>query len=105
MMLQSTIFAVAVLTIFLASIGGPAVTIVSMGLAQLMSPVEMRGRIVGLLITLAFGIQPIASLWIGYLAQWLSVPFAILLNALCLCAGAVLILLTHRELLKWNVPS
>jgi hypothetical protein len=85
MMLQPTIFAFAVLTIFLTSIGGPAVTIVSMGLAQLMSPAEMRGRIVGLLITVAFGIQPIASL--------------------CLCAGAVLILLTHRELLKWNVPS
>jgi len=104
-MSHSTTLVAALLTIFLASIGGPAVTVVAMGLAQIMSPADMRGRIVGLLIMVGFGIQPIASLWIGYLAQWLGVPLAIMLNGFCLMAGAVLILLTRRELFQWNAPS
>jgi Transmembrane secretion effector len=105
LMSQVTTSAAAILMIFLASIGGPAVTVIAMGLAQIMSPADMRGRIVGLLIMVSFGIQPIASLWIGYLAQWLGVPFAILLNGFCLCVGAALLILTRYELIKWNVPS
>jgi len=102
---QVTIFAAAILTVFLASIGGPAVTVIAMGLVQVMSPADMRGRIVGLLIMVGFGMQPIASLWIGFLAQGLGVPFAILLNGFCLCACVALILLTRHELIKWNTPA
>jgi Na+/melibiose symporter-like transporter len=102
---QATISATAILTVFLASMGGPAVATVAMGLIQLMSPADMRGRIVGLFIIVGFGIQPIASLWIGYLAQWFGVSFAIMVNAFCLCAGVVIILLTRREFRKWNTPS
>ena len=105
LMSQSTVSVVALLTMLLASIGGPAMTVIAMGLAQIMSPGDMRGRIVGLFIMVGFGIQPIASLWIGYLAEWLGIPFAILLNGLCLVAGAVLIILTRRALFKWEVPS
>jgi hypothetical protein len=102
---QAATPAAAILTVFLASMGGPAVATIAMGLTQVMSPADMRGRIVGLFAMVGFGIQPIASLWIGYLAQWLGVPLAILLNGLCLCAGVAFILLTRRELLKWDAPA
>ena len=102
---QMTILPLATLTVLLGSMGGPAVITAAMGLSQLMSPADMRARIVSLFIMVGFGIQPIASLWIGYLAQWFGVSLAILLNGLCLCIGTAFILLVRSELRVWSVAQ
>lgn len=89
-------------TIFLASIGAPAVIATSLGLTQLMAPIDMRARVVSLFIMISFGMQPIASLYIGYTAQFVGVPLAILLNGICLFAGSALVLIIRSPLRSWS---
>ncbi|HZQ06216.1 MAG TPA: MFS transporter [Anaerolineae bacterium] len=92
----------AIATIFLLSLGAPAVIATSLGLAQHMAPPDMRARVVSLFIMVSFGMQPIAGLYVGYTAQYLGVPFAILLNGILMVAGSALILLLRSPLRAWS---
>jgi len=65
----------------------------AMGLVQVMAPKDMRGRLISLFTIVSFGLQPVAALWIGQIAQHLGVETAIQLNAVLLTCGAIAILL------------
>ncbi len=55
---------------------------------QAISPDHLRGRIVGLYSTMFMGMFPIGSLVLGYLANKLTVPYAVSIGAMvCLCMG------------------
>ncbi|MBX3066958.1 MAG: MFS transporter [Anaerolineae bacterium] len=102
---HSTVLPLSLLSMFFGSMGAPAVMTMALGLVQVMSPLEMRGRLLSLFTMISFGIQPIASLFIGFMAENIGVQNAIQLNALLLAISAVLILIFRPELRLWEVIS
>jgi MFS family permease len=88
--------------IFLMSMGAPAVLATSFGLTQLMAPPDMRARLVSLIVMVSFGLQPLASLYVGYTAQWFGVATAILINGILLFSGGVLMLVLRQPLRVWS---
>jgi MFS family permease len=78
----------SMLALCMGSMGAPTVMTVALGLVQLMSPPEMRGRLISLYTTISFGLQPLAALWIGQTAEIIGVETAIQLNAILLALGA-----------------
>jgi|SRR5581483_3831833 MFS family permease len=91
--------------ILLYSVGAPAVIATSLGLAQLMAPADMRARIVSLVVMVSFGLQPVSSLYVGYVAEWLGVTMAVLLNGIMLISGGILILVLRPELRVWSAGA
>lgn len=92
----------AMLGIGLASIGAPAVIATSFGLTQLMAPTDMRARLVSLMVMVSFGLQPLASLYVGFTAQYLGVAMAVMLNGIFLFSGALLLLALRSSFRTWN---
>lgn len=92
----------AMLAIGLGSIGAPAVIATALGITQLMAPPDMRARLVSLFIMVSFGMQPIASLYVGYTAQFFGVPLTIMLNGIFLVTGALLVLGLRAPLRGWS---
>jgi MFS family permease len=90
--------ALSMLAMFMGSMGAPTVMTMSMGLVQLMSPADMRGRLISLYTTISFGLTPIAAIWIGQTAQILGVETAIQLNAGLLAVGALAMFVTRPEI-------
>jgi MFS family permease len=88
----------SMLAICLASVGAPTVMTMAMGLVQVMSPLDMRGRLISLFTMISFGMAPLSALWIGWTAQVLGVENAIQLNAILMGAGAAVMLLFRREI-------
>jgi hypothetical protein len=99
---QARSLPLAMFGIGLASIGAPAVIATSLGLAQMMSPPDMRARLVSLFIMVSFGMQPLASLYVGYTAQFLGVPTVVMLNGILLAVGPALLLALRAPLRAWN---
>ena len=94
--------AVAEIGIFLFSIGAPTILTMALGLIQLLSPQNMRARLVTVFIMVSFGMQPIASLLIGLSAEAFSIPIAILTNAVLRTAGAAAMFLFRPALRGWE---
>lgn len=92
----------SMLALFMGSMGAPTVMTMAMGLVQLMSPPDMRGRLISLFTTITFGMQPLAALWIGQSAQILGVETAVQLNAILLAVGAVGLLITRPAILNYE---
>jgi MFS family permease len=90
------------LSIGLYSIGAPAVIATALGITQLMAPPDMRARVVSLFFMVSFGMQPVASLYVGYTAQFFGVPTAVLFNGILLFLGPLLILLVRAPLRTWT---
>ncbi len=70
---------------------------------QLMSPMDMRARIISLFTMLTFGLKPISSIAIGYSAETLGTQTAIMINALCLITGAALMFFFRNGLRAWEL--
>ncbi len=100
---QSTWIPVSMIAIFFVSLGAPLVLTTGLGVMQLMSPMDMRARIISLFTMLTFGLQPISSIVIGYSAEILGTQTAILINALCLITGAALMFLFRNGLRAWEL--
>jgi MFS family permease len=99
----STTLPIAMLTLLMGSIGAPTVLTLALGLVQLMSPPAMRARLLSLFTIVSFGLQPIASLLVGYSAEHFGVQTAIRINAVLLLAGAIIMLVFRSELRRWRV--
>jgi hypothetical protein len=63
-----------------------------MGMMQFNAPTEMRARVMSLFNMVSFGLQPIAALWIGFVAQQIGVQNAITFNAIGMIVAAGLML-------------
>ncbi len=99
---HSHVLPLSMMALFMGSMGAPTVMTMAMGLVQLMSPLEMRGRLISLFTTVSFGMQPIAALWIGQTAERLGVDTAIQLNALLLAVGALAMLVLRPAVLSFD---
>lgn len=93
----------AVAFFFLAGIPIPLVTTTCNGLLQVMSPPEMRARVLSIYLMASFGLQPIANLWIGWLAQHVGAAMAIRANGIAILTWGAMMLL-RPGLATWE-PS
>ncbi|MBL8064072.1 MAG: MFS transporter [Anaerolineales bacterium] len=100
---QSTWLPLSMASIFFISLGAPLVLTTGLGVMQLMSPGDMRARIISLFTMLTFGLQPISSIVIGNAAEFLGAQAAILLSALCLIIGAALMFFFRIGLRQWEL--
>ena len=100
---QSTWIPLSMISIFFISLGAPLVLTTGLGVMQLMSPMDMRARIISLFTMLTFGLQPISSIAIGYSAETLGTQTAIMINALFLVAGASLMFFFRNGLSAWEL--
>lgn len=94
----------SMLFIFAASLAMPAVMTNVNGLLQVMAPPKMRGRLLSAYIIVSFGIQPIAALFIGFVANRFGTANAILFNGLAMISGGLLMLTLRSELRRWEAP-
>jgi len=95
----------AMLAIMFASVGAPAVVATSLGIAQLMAPTDMRARVVSLFVMVGFGMQPVSSLYVGFMGQWFGVPTAILLNGILMVGGGLTVVTLRHGFRAWNAAA
>ncbi len=101
---QSRSTPLSMLFIFLVSCGVPAVLTTANGVLQVMAPPHMRGRLLAAYIIVSFGIQPISSLVIGFIAERVGIANAVLIDGGALIVGAILMLLFRPGLRTWEAP-
>ncbi|MFZ4814480.1 MAG: MFS transporter [Phototrophicaceae bacterium] len=92
---------VAMLGLFAAGLAMPTLLSTTMGLLQVSAPPMMRGRVISLYTMVSFGLQPLAALWIGAMAEWLGVRTAIEINAVSLVLVSVW-MLSRTPLRQWD---
>jgi MFS family permease len=73
---------------FMASLGASNVLTLSLGLAQELTPVQIRARIVSTFMMIIYGLQPVASWLVGLSADHFGIHSTMALN------GSVMIILT-----------
>jgi hypothetical protein len=91
--------------LFLSSMGAPTVLTMTLGLTQLMSPLEMRARLLSLFTMISFGMQPIAALLIGFSAEHFGVQAAIQINTTLLVISACLMFAFRPGLRDWEANA
>ncbi len=101
---QSRSVPLSMLLICLVSWGTPAVMTTANGLLQVMAPPQMRGRLLAAYLIVSFGIQPISSLVIGFVADRIGVANAVLINGVAMIVCAALMLLFRPGLRAWEAP-
>jgi MFS family permease len=99
----STSLPLSMLALFLSFMGNPIVYTNAMGLSQLMSPSDMRGRMVGVFMMVGIGTQPIAALLAGILAERIGVSTVILIYGALLMGSAIAMMVFRNGLWNWVV--
>ena len=81
---------------FLQSLAGPLAMTTCMGHLQQMSPAPMRARLLGLMSSISFGMQPFAGLMVGYVGEHFGAASALRTNGvlLIIAAGAMVAIRT-----------
>ncbi len=100
---NTTWLPLSLLAMFFVSLGAPAVLTMANGLLQTLAPPQIRARVLSLFLMVSFGMQPFASLLIGYSAESLRTPLAIELNGFLLLVATGLLFLGRRDLARWEV--
>lgn len=100
---QSTWLWLSMTAIFLISLGFPLILTTGLGVMQIMSPGNMRARIISLFTMLTFGLQPFSSLIVGGSAEYLGTQNIIMAAALALVLGAALMLFLRDGLRQWEL--
>jgi MFS family permease len=85
--------AMALACFFLTGIPIPLVLTTNNGLLQVLAPPAMRARLLTVYLMFSFGLQPLANLWVGWLASHVGAPATILTNGLSMLTIALLMLL------------
>ena len=94
----------SMLFVFLVSWGVPTVLTTANGLLQTMAPPAMRGRLLATYLIVSFGIQPISSLVIGFVADRIGTTNAMLICGVALIICALLMLALRPGLRFWEAP-
>ena len=80
----------------------PLIFTTSSGLIQVTAPSNMRARVLSALLIVVFGVQPLASLFVGYTAHILGSATAILINGILMVLFSLLLLIIRKELRQWE---
>lgn len=99
----STNLPFSLLCSFLGSMSAPLVMTTALGLLQQLAPGNMRARLLSTFVVVSFGFQPFASLFIGYSAQQLTTPIAVLLNGIIMIVSVAVLFAARPALFRWEV--
>lgn len=100
---RTTWLPVSMVCIFLVGLAVPVVITTANGMLQFLAPNDMRARLLAVFITISFGIQPIAAGFVGFMAEQLGVPNAMLINGALLVVSALAMLALRVDWRKWEV--
>ena len=100
---RTTSLPLSMLCIFLVSLSVPVVIVTANGMLQFMAPPDMRARLLAVFTTISFGIQPIATLFVGFTADRLGVPTAMLINGALLVVFTLALLAVRLDWRRWEV--
>jgi MFS family permease len=100
---QSLWLPLSMAAIFLISLGAPLVLTTGLGVMQIMSPGNMRARIISLFTMLTFGLQPISSIIVGYSAEYIGTQNTIMFAALALVVLSLLMFFFRNGLREWEL--
>ncbi len=100
---QSVWLPLSMAAIFLISLGAPLVLTTGLGVMQIMSPGDMRARIISLFTMLTFGLQPISSIIVGFSAEHIGTQNTIMFAALALVLSSVLMFFFRNGLRQWEL--
>ncbi|MBI1934981.1 MFS transporter [Candidatus Woesearchaeota archaeon] len=93
----------SMLFLFLSNLLAPLIFITTSAVMQSSAPPNMRARLMSALLMIMFGIQPFASIFIGFSASRLGSPLAIMINGALMVAGTAAILVFRPKLRRWEV--
>ena len=96
---------VSMLCLFMSATLIPLVFTTCSGLIQVTAPPNMRGRVLGTLLIVALGVQPFASLFVGYTAHKIGSAKAILINGTLMVLFSLLLLVIRKELRQWETKK
>ena len=77
---------------FMASLGAANVLTLSFGLAQVLTPPNMRARILSTFMMIIFGLQPVASYLVARTADSIGIRNIMLINGVCMVIFTVILL-------------
>jgi MFS family permease len=83
----------------------PIVMTTAMGLLQIKSPPEMRGRLTSTRNMISSGLQPVATLGVGFMAEALGPATAVLINGVLSVVSAGLLVAFRSGLRTWEPYS
>ena len=95
----------AMLCLFALSISLPLVIAMSMGLIQILSPGEMRARLLSLFTMVSFGMQPLSALLVGGAAERFGVATVSAVNGTLLVLAGLAMIFLRRGLRQWQVQA
>jgi MFS family permease len=102
----ATIQPVAMLCQFMASLGAANVLTLSIGLAQELTPPYMRARIVSTFMMIIFGFQPVASYFVGKMADMIGISKMMRVNGIIMILlSAILLAIPALHKLKAIIAS
>ncbi|HXB29558.1 MAG TPA: MFS transporter [Puia sp.] len=87
---------IAMLCQFMASLGASNVLTLSIGLAQELTPEKMRARIVSAFMMIIFGLQPVASFFVGKCADLFGISRMMWINGSLMVLFSTLLLVIPR---------
>ncbi|HEY3312235.1 MAG TPA: MFS transporter [Anaerolineales bacterium] len=95
----------AMLCLFAVNFSLPLVLAMSMGLIQLLTPGEMRARVISLFTMVSFGLQPLGALLMGGVAERFGVASTVAVNGTLLMILGLGMLFLRQGLRQWQVHA
>jgi len=95
----------AMLCLFALSFSLPMVVAMSMGLIQVLAPLEMRARLLSLFTMVSFGLQPISALLIGGASERFGVAVVAGVNGALLVLAGIAMIFLRKGLRQWQVEG
>jgi len=95
----------AMLCLFALSLALPLVIAMAMGLIQVLSPGEMRARLLSLFTMVSFGMQPLSALLIGGASERFGVASVSAVNGTLLVLAGLAMIFLRKGLRQWQVQA
>jgi MFS family permease len=95
----------AMLCLYAVSISMPLVVAMSMGLIQVLSPGEMRARLLSLFTMVSFGLQPLSALLVGGASERFGVATVAAINGTLLVLAGLGMIFLRQGLRQWQVHA
>lgn len=89
----------------LAALGLTASMAMTNSTLQILSPANMRGRVVGVYVMVFMGMMPFGSFWAGTVSHFIGAPHTVLLNGAICVAMLTVITLRFPGILKIDAPT
>ena len=88
--------------IFVGNALTPVVLTTAVSLLQILSPVEMKARILGIWMMISFGTQPFGAVLIGFIGDGVGTPTAIFMYGMSMVIIGAGMLFFRKGLYDWN---